>query len=235
MIVHKNRFLIIWILALVGSIALITFKMYEYLIFTGIAFVFAFIFWLIALNDSKDENKVYHSFLNEILKTFDSVLIKVNEIPDLANRNIIKVNSIEDLIDAQVEIRKPIYYFLDVSSCTFILLDDKELCLFVLRKNNDVVAAIDGILEEEENKKRIKTERDKKHQEDSNLLDDIENTTIIKFNNRSFRVSPIRDKEKIEEVKEEPKLEEVPEVKEEIKEKPKKKGFELPKLKDERK
>ena len=196
MIVHKNKFLVLWILAILGSIPLVIFKLYEYLIVTGIIFAFAFIFWIIGTVNSKDENKVYNSYLKEILKTFDSVLIKVTSIPDLGKRNIINVNSIEDLIDAQVEIRKPIYYYLDINSCTFMLLDDKEICLYVLRRNKYVVAQIDGILQEEANQKRIKQERDKKalenYNKDSSILESIENTTIIRFNNKSFRVSPIR-------------------------------------------
>ena len=197
MIVHKNKFMALWIIAILGSIPLVIFKLYEYCIVTGIIFAFAFVFWIIGTINSKDENKVYDSYLKEILKTFDSVLIKVTSIPDLGKRNIINVNSIEDLIDAQVELRKPIYYYLDINSCTFMLLDDKEICLYVLRRNKYVVAQIDGILQEEENQKRIKQEREKKtlenYNNDSSILDNIENTTIIKFNNKQFRVSPIRE------------------------------------------
>lgn len=206
MILHKNKFLFLWIVALAGTIPLVGLGLYMYTIFTGILFALAFTCWVIAVIQSKDEGLVYKSSLKEILKTFDAVLVKLSELPDIEKRNIIKVDSIEDLIDAQVEIRKPIYYYLDVNSCTFILLDDKEMCFYVLRKDRNTVALIDGILREEEHKKRIRLERERKELEnynsDSRLLDDIENTTIIKFNNKTFRVSPIRNVEmpKINEV-----------------------------------
>ena len=62
-----------------------------------------------------------------------------------------------------------------------------------------MVAVLDGILREEEKKKQIRLERENReldnYDKDSKILDGIENTTIIKFNNRSFVVSPIRDVE----------------------------------------
>ncbi len=199
MIIYKNKLLVLWILALVFTIPLCVFDLFEYVLVTGIAFAFSFTLWLIAYIESKDENKIYKSNLKEILKTFDAVLIKVDEVPSIEKRDIIKVNSIEDLIDAQVEVRKPIFYYLDVNSCTFVLLDRREYCFFILRKNKDVVAVLDGMLREEEKKKQIRLEREKReldnYDKDSKMLDGIENTTIIKFNNRSFVVSPIRDVE----------------------------------------
>lgn len=197
MIIHKNKFLILWILALICLVPLIIFKYYQYIVFDAIVFIFAFIFWIIAIIDSKDENKVYDSYLKEILKTFDSILINVTEVPDISGKNVININSIEDLVDAQIEIRKPIYYYLDINSCTFMIIEDNQLCLYVLRKNDSVVAVIDGIIKEEINKKQIKMENERKAMEkdnnDSSILDDIDKTTIIKFGSRSFRVSPIRD------------------------------------------
>ena len=199
MIVYKNKLLVLWILALIFTIPLCIFDLFEYTLVTGIVFGFSFVLWLIAYIESKDEGKVYKSNLKEILKTFDAVLIKVDEVPDIDKRNIIKVTSIEDLIDAQVEVRKPIYYYLDVNSCTFVLLDKKEYCFYIMRKNKDVVAVLDGMLREEEKKKQIRLERENReldnYDKDSQVLDKIENTTIIKFNNKSYVVSPIRDVE----------------------------------------
>ena len=138
--------------------------------------------------NSRSDDSVYKSELNRILKTYDAVLVKCSSLPSLEGRNIINVETINDLVNAQVEIRKPIYYKLQLSCCSFLLLDDKEACTFVLKLNNEVVSELEILLEEEKIKRN-------KVDEDYSILDDIDKTTIIKLeNSKSYRVSPIRKK-----------------------------------------
>ena len=81
-----------------------------YAIFTVALVLISLYLLVMNLINSRDEDSIYESELKNILKTYDAVLINSENIPDLVGRNIIKVSSIEDLIDAQVEIRKPVYY-----------------------------------------------------------------------------------------------------------------------------
>lgn len=164
-----------------------------YGILTGTISAVLLILLIIDLFSNKDELSIYNSVMSNIIKTYDAVLINSENIPDIDDRNVIMVNSIEDLIDAQAEIRKPIYYKKEVDSCSFILLDDKEACIYILKLNDMVVSPLEAVLFEKENKKNNKSD-------DAKLLDDIDKTTIIKLeNNKSFKVSPIRDKAKKEE------------------------------------
>ena len=100
----------------------------------------------------------------------------------------------EDLIDAQIEIRKPIYYMIEgEDSCSFVLVDNNEVCIFILKQNEQVESPLELIINEYEKNNDI----------DESLLEDIEKTTIIKLNNmKSFKVSPYKKekKEKVEEI-----------------------------------
>lgn len=140
------------------------------------------------LSKTRSEESLYNAHLKDILKTFDAVLINSFEIPSLEGRNVVKVASFEDLMDAQIEIRKPIYYKKDLHCCDFVLLDDKEACTYILKENNDIVSPLEMAILELENKK---------NKSDYKILDDIEKTTIIKLdNNKTYKVSPINSKEK---------------------------------------
>ena len=159
--------------------------------------------------DNSSPAKAYESNIRNILNTFDSILVQSNAVPKLEGRNIINVETIDDLVDAQLEIRKPICYYKQTESCSFALLDDKEAYIYIEKLNPDVVSPLE--IEIKENKLKIKSADEM----DSEMLRDIEKTTIVKLSNKkSYKVSPIRKDKK----KEEEKQEEIKEEKEEIKE-----------------
>ncbi|MBQ6405075.1 MAG: hypothetical protein IJJ63_03360 [Bacilli bacterium] len=135
--------------------------------------------------------KIYEATVKDILVTFDSILIKNNEIPKIDGRNVIFVQSIDDLVDAQLEIRKPICYFKQSESCSFVLLDDKEAYVYIEKLNDDVVSPLEIAIKEEKIKNKNKTDMD------AEMLKDIEKTTIVKLSNqKSYKISPVRKKEK---------------------------------------
>ena len=159
--------------------------------------------------DNSSPTKAYESNVRNILNTFDSILVQSNAVPKLEGRNIINVETIDDLVDAQLEIRKPICYYKQSESCSFALLDDKEAYIYIEKLNPEVVSPLE--IEIKENKLKIKNADEM----DSEMLRDIEKTTIVKLSNKkSYKVSQIRKDKK----KEEEKQEEIKEEKEEIKE-----------------
>ena len=220
----------------------------NYLIVTGTLLVVTAIALFNLVITNRSEESIYNSKLRQILKTYDSILVKSKNLPKLDEKNIIRVDSIEDLVDAQVEIRKPIYYQEQTESCAFILLDNKEACIYILKLNNDVLSPIEIVLNELDIKH--KQAQDKEEIVADELLKDIDKTTIVRVNKGKYvKVSPIRKnkdkKEEKQEVKEEPKKEEAPkpEVKEEskkeeapkpeVKEEPKKEEAPKPEVKEE--
>lgn len=168
------------------SILLILFNMKEFSIFTIILSLIFLLLIFFNVNDNRSDDAIYESTLKKILKTYVAILIESEELPSIKGKNIVKITSIDNLINAQVEIRKPIYYKKEFDYCTFVLLDDKEALVYSLKRNDDVVCTIDNIILEE----KINSSKEE-------LLNGIENTTIIKLdNNKVYKISPVKEENK---------------------------------------
>lgn len=159
----------------------------------------------------REEPDEYSSFIKNkkrILRTYDSIIVEVEDIPNIAGKNIIKVKSIEDLVDAQLELREPIYYKNDNDSCFFMLLHYNEACIYILKMNDGVVSPT------EQSIRYMKEDKDNKD-DSENILNNVENTIVYKLDElRSFKISPIRNEEKIEVVDDTAIKEEIEEAKE---------------------
>lgn len=162
----------------------------DYLIITlAVTLILIFSLIIFVKNNKSPEDR-FKSQLKNILKTYDGILISSSNIPKLEGKNIILVDSIQDIIDAQTEIRKPIYYKKTISSCSFILLDRDEACIYTLKESKDIVAPIDEVLD------TIRKNEEKRLEEgiDESILKEIEKTTIVKLKDKAYRISPIRKK-----------------------------------------
>lgn len=136
---------------------------------------------------NRNPSQVYESEVKDILNTYDSILLKCSSVPNFEERNIIRVESMDDLVDAQYEIRKPICYLKQTDSCAFIILDEKEAYVFIEKLDPEVLSPVE--IEINNLKFRKKNNIDM----DSEMLQDIDKTTIIKLSNKkSYKVSPIR-------------------------------------------
>lgn len=194
-------FIVIALVAAAGAYYLYTLDYVGYAIVGATAFVILIVFGIISILNSTNPTKKYESNIKNIINTFDSILVKSNTVPKLIGRNIIVVEEIDDMVDAQLEIRKPICYYKQTESCSFVLLDDKEAYVYVEKLNPDVVSPIEIEIND------IKLKQKNSEDLDSEMLRDIEKTTIVKLSNKkSYKVSPInKEKIKKEEVKEEKK------------------------------
>ena len=138
--------------------------------------------------DTKEEK--YETKLKKILKTYDSVLVETRKIPVIDSE---KVNSVDDLIDAQLELRKMIYYFKQSDNCSFVLFDQNQANIFILKSNEEVISP----LEIEINNNKIKNKNKNKNDIDEETLNEIDKTTIIKLpNDKAYKISPVRKQKK---------------------------------------
>lgn len=163
------------------------------LFFNNLAFYNIFVFVLLIITvgylasycwNTRNDVAIYKSTLTEILKNYNSILVKIVSLPDFGTRHLIKVAELDDLIVAQMELRKPILYFEELDSCTFILLDEQEAYIYSLKRNASVRPIVDNYIA------NCRKEVCKTY---SNLLSDIDRTTIIKLeNSKSYKISPIR-------------------------------------------
>ncbi len=182
-------FIALIVLAVVIIITLVN-KLFGFSIILGTLFIVLTIFLGIYLKETPDEYTTFIKNKRRILRTYNSIIVEVESIPNIAGKNIIKVKTIEDLVDAQLELREPIYYKNDNDSCFFILLHYNEACIYILKLNEDVISpteqSIRYMKEEPENKKE-------------SLLENVENTIVYKLDElRSFKISPVRSKKKVE-------------------------------------
>ena len=203
----RNKKIILLAIALIISI-LIELFLYRIQLFSYSLIVIALImilsiYLITYILETKDEEAIYKSTLKKALKNYDAIMVESQKIPDLKDKNIIRVTNIDNLIDAQVEIRKPIYYINEGNSCSFVLLDNKEACVFILKLNDEVVSPLETMIDELDNSKYEDL--------DLGILEDIDKTTIIRLSNKkTLKVSPYRkeNEEKTEELSEAPKIEE---------------------------
>ena len=214
----KIGVLVLIILGIAGaSYYLYTKGLMNYLIVTGTAAGICIYLLIETILSNRTEETRFKSKLKSILKTYDSVLVKSKTLPKIDQKNIIIVNSIEDLVDAQMEIRKPIYYQEQTESCSFILLDNNEACIYILKQNDSVLCPLEITLQELEIKS--KSEAAKADGVADEMLDNIDKTTIVRVKKGKYvKVSPIREKKKEEENKVEAKVEEVKEKVQDVKE-----------------
>lgn len=179
------------ILAVVIIITLVS-KLIGFTMILGALFIILTVCLSIYIKEEPDEYTAFIKNKKRILRVYDSIIVEVEEIPNIAGKNIIKVKSIEDLVDAQLELREPIYYKNDNDSCFFMLLHYNEACIYILKRNESVISPT------EQSIRYMKEEKETKEQ-DETILENIENTIVYKLDElRSFKISPIRNKEKIE-------------------------------------
>ena len=177
--------LILTAISLITTSILYLNELYTYgMVFAVVTVALVVILAVYTYNSQTDET-VYEANLRTILKTFDSILVKTTTIPDMKKKNIMRVETIDDLINAQIELRKPVYYLTEEKCCSFILLAGDEVCLYVLKQTEDVISKV------EDKVNKIEAKRNK-NEEEKSLFDDIDKTMVIKLENmKAYKVSPI--------------------------------------------
>lgn len=181
------------LIALIGiSIYLYSIGYLNFVIITATFSVINLIILINVIISTRSEESLYNSKVKQILRTYDAILVKSNNHPKIDEKNIIIVETFEDLVDAQMELRKPIYYQQQTESCSFVLLDNTEACVFILKKNPSVVCPLEITLNEIEIRNNSES---KKEDLPDELLQNIEKTTIVRVGKGQYlKVSPLRKK-----------------------------------------
>ena len=170
-----------------GAYYLYTIEHAEYSIVAITLSGISLVFGIKSLMGERSPEKAYESKVRNIINTFDSILVKSNTVPKLVGRNIIFVEEMGDLVDAQLEIRKPICYYRQTETCSFVLLDDKEAYVYVEKLNPEIVSPLEIEIND------IKRMQKNSDNLDPDLLKSIEKTTIVMLSDkRSYKVSPVR-------------------------------------------
>ena len=178
---------IITLICFLVSIILFSNDMIDYFIISAtITFVLFIFLCYEVFKSKKTEEKEYNKELKELLKKYDSILVYCDEDYEIDNEVVVFVKNFDDLVKYCDEINKTIVYVKSDDSSAFFLKNSNELLVYIMRKFKDVKSRleerIDFMIENAE------AEED----DDADILDDIEKTTIIKLkNNKIFKVSPM--------------------------------------------
>ena len=182
-------FIALVVLAIVIVITLLN-KLYGFSLILGALFIVLTVFLGIYLKETPDEFTTFIKTKRKILRTYNSIIVEVESIPNIAGKNIIKVKTIEDLVDAQLELREPIYYKNDNDSCFFILLHYNEACIYILKLNDSVISPTE---------QSIRYMKEDNEAKEESLLENVEDTIVYKLDElRSFKISPIRQEKTVE-------------------------------------
>ena len=113
------------------------------------------------ISSKKTEIEDFEIKINNITKLYKSVLVKTNYYPNLVDKRIVKLNDFNELIDYQLESKRPIYYIRNKLSCSFILTEDDVSYIYIMKKNEDVISALEIIIKDIEDTKKQKIDMDK--------------------------------------------------------------------------
>ena len=130
----KLIILILLLVLLIGiDLGLFYFKMLDYLIVLSVITVALIIFIMFEIKKIRmDDNKKYNYLLKET-KNF----------PDIKNKSILKVGDMDDLVNAQYEIKKPIYYIKSEDYTVFYILDNDVILVNFIKKDESVLTSLE--------------------------------------------------------------------------------------------
>ncbi len=86
----------------------------------------------------KNNNNLYKTKLNKLLRMHDSIIANVTSLPSIEGLKMIKVTTFEELLDVYNEVRMPINYYQDNKKMesTFMIINDGVVWLYRLNKED---------------------------------------------------------------------------------------------------
>ena len=85
--------------------------------------------------DNKRKDK-YDSKLKKILKSYNSIIVNVSNIPNINKKDVIMVETFYELLNAQMELRVPINFIKEKNKSKFVIIGNNVLWMYILRRDN---------------------------------------------------------------------------------------------------
>ena len=154
---YKLIILVLLLVLLIGiDLGLFYYKLFEYLIVLGVVTIVLIIFIMLEIKKSKmDANKKYIYLLKRTLKIYNPVLVETKNFPETKNKSVLKVGDMNDLVNAQYEIKKPIYYIKGDDSTVFYLIDNDVILVYFIKIYDDVLSSLEIKLDNLDNTERV--------------------------------------------------------------------------------
>jgi len=141
----------------------------------------------IILNMNNEPDQAFRTKVKKITSLYEEILVKIEKIPNMRNRTFVNIEDIEKLVQIQSEVRKPIYYLENNNCVDFFIITKEEICVYTIKLESTIISPLEEYI----------TEMEESKPSNSNILEDIENTTIIKTEDGLvYKVSPMRKEKK---------------------------------------
>ena len=131
----KNNLLLLFLIMflIISGVLLCTkYKIYSIITLTISLISILMIFDNKKENDSTKSN--YEIEYKKIIKTYYSMLVCINDMPDFKDKTIVKVKTFDDLVIVQEQLQKPIYYIENTNSISFMVIEKETVSLYSLKK-----------------------------------------------------------------------------------------------------
>ena len=153
----KLIILILLLVLLIGiDLWLFYFKMLDYLLVLSVITIALIIFIMFEIKKIRmNDNKKYDYTLKKMLKIYNPVLVETKNFPDIKDKSILKVGDMDDLLNAQYEIKKPIYYIKSEDSTVFYILDNDVILVCFIKKNENTLTSLEIKLDNLDNLDKI--------------------------------------------------------------------------------
>lgn len=188
---NNKTLLLVSVLSILVIISVIMFAIEEVSIALFCILFSLFIAVLLHRNYSlnKSPESLYKGTVANILKTYDAILVEIENLPDISEKKLIQTVSFKDLVNTEYELRKPVYYIHNENAYDFILINKDDAYTYTIKISDDKMSILENFLVEKiREKKNPNTELD--------MLDSLDKTTVIKVDdNKEYLVSPVRSAE----------------------------------------
>ena len=142
-----------------------------------------FIVYLIyTMFSEKNTRTLYETKLKNVLKTYDSDIIYADSDYEVTEKNIMFVKSLDDLLVASSILETPIIYIDERNASTFLVKNEDDLLVFILKVNKDVCTDFE---------KKLNTIISNNENTVNSILNNITKETIIVIDNKSYKVKPV--------------------------------------------
>ena len=92
----------------------------------------------------KKNKSNFEKEVDKILKPYYYLLVEVENIPKMNNRQIIDTKSFTDILNVCKIIHKPIYYIAKKTAYNFVLFDKKNAYYYTLKDTDNVSTLLDS-------------------------------------------------------------------------------------------
>ena len=176
---------ILFAIFLLLSVILVVSNEVNIALFSGLFTVFLGFMLVQTMKMDSSPTSKYNGMVNNILKTYDVILVEVENLPEISERKVVNTTSFKDMVNIEYEYRKPVYYIHNDNAYDFILLTDEEAYVYTLKNDENISSIFETYMKDKE---KSKTSNEKQ----LDVLDSLENTTVIKLDDdKEYIVSPM--------------------------------------------